>query len=334
MSRARLDPILIALRGRLVPLVHDLAERSAAVPPSLDGVRFSEGAQWKLCRRILRAVGFDFDRGRIDRSSHPFTLQAGADDVRLSLRIDESDLTRAVLATLHEAGHGLYDQGFRLADRDWLLGEAPGMGMHEGQARLWENHIGRSLAFWEHIVADIHGLFPDSSRLDARAFHRWVNAVRPGVNRVSADQLSYHLHILLRYELELALLSGELSVADLPSAWDERTEQFTGVRPRSDTEGVLQDVHWSLGMFGYFPTYTLGSLYAAQLVEMYEKDHSLSEEIAAGTFSGLLGWLRRHVHQIGQHLSTEQILHRATGRGLDADAFFRHAAADLDVQVG
>ena len=334
MSRARLDPILIALRVRLVPLVHDLAERSAAVPPSLDGVRFSEGAQWKLCRRILHSVGFDFDRGRIDRSSHPFTLQAGADDVRLSLRIDESDLTRAVLATLHEAGHGLYDQGFRLADRDWLLGEAPGMGMHEGQARLWENHVGRSLAFWEHIVADIHALFPDSSQLDARAFHRWVNAVRPGVNRVSADQLSYHLHILLRYELELALLSGELSVADLPSAWDERTEQFTGVRPRSDTEGVLQDVHWSLGMFGYFPTYTLGSLYAAQLVEMYEKDHSLSEEIAAGTFSGLLGWLRRHVHQLGQYLSTEQILDRATGRGLDADAFFRHAAADLDVQVG
>jgi carboxypeptidase Taq len=331
MTRARLDPVLTALRDRLVPIVQDLAERTAAAPPSLEGVRFPERAQWKLCRRILRTVGFDFARGRLDRSTHPFTLMAGANDVRLTIRPDEGDLTRAVLATLHEGGHGLYDQGFSFADRDRLLGDAPGLGLHEAQARLWENHVGRSSAFWQHIAADIHALFPESAGLSASAFHRWVNAVRPGVNRVSADQLSYHLHILLRYELELALLTKEVPVDDLPGVWDERTQAFMGLRPSSDREGVLQDVHWSLGMFGYFPTYTLGSLYAAQLIETYEKDHNLAEEIAAGEFAGLLNWLRQNVHQIGRRLPAEEIIDRTTGRGLDAEAFFRHAAADYDM---
>jgi carboxypeptidase Taq len=205
------------------------------------------------------------------------------------------------------------------------------MGLHEAQARLWENHVGRSSVFWQHIAADIHALFPESAGLSASAFHRWVNAVRPGVNRVSADQLSYHLHILLRYELELALLTKEFPVDDLPGVWDERTQAFMGLRPSSDREGVLQDVHWSLGMFGYFPTYTLGSLYAAQLIETYEKDHNLAEEIAAGEFAGLLNWLRQHVHQIGRRLPAEEIIDRTTGRGLDAEAFFRHAAADYDM---
>ena len=231
---------------------------------------------------------------------------------------------RAVLATLHEGGHGLYDQGFSFADRDRLLGDAPGMGLHEAQARLWENHVGRSSVFWQHIAADIHALFPESAGLSASAFHRWVNAVRPGVNRVSADQLSYHLHILLRYELELALLTKEVPVDDLPGVWDERTQAFMGLRPSSDREGVLQDVHWSLGMFGYFPTYTLGSLYAAQLAETYARSHPLDDEIRRGEFGGLLAWLRTNIHRVGQRLSAEEIVEKTTGRGLDTGAFFRH----------
>jgi carboxypeptidase Taq len=232
------------------------------------------------------------------------------------------------MATLHEGGHGLYDQGFLDADRDSLLVEGPSMGLHESQSRLWENHVGRSPAFWEHWFPTLRTLFPDATAgLDAEAFHRAVNAVRPGPNRVGADELSYHLHILLRYELELALLSGALTPRDLPGAWNERSQTLIGVKPASDQEGVLQDVHWSLGMFGYFPTYTLGSLYAAQLAEAYERDNPLQEEIRRGEFSGLLTWLRRNVHRVGHRHSAEKIVTRATGKGLDAAAFFRHVEA-------
>jgi carboxypeptidase Taq len=274
---------------------------------------------------MLTSIGFDFERGRLDRSTHPFTLQAGVDDVRLTIRIREDDLSAAVMASLHEGGHGLYDQGFLDADRDCLLGEGPSMGLHESQSRLWENHVGRSPEFWEHWFPAIGQMFPGAiDGLSAADFHRAVNVVRPGVNRVGADEMSYHLHILLRYELELALLSGDLAVADLPEVWSERSAELIGVKPASDREGVLQDVHWSLGMFGYFPTYTLGSLYAAQFVEAYGKDHPLPDEIRRGDFTNLLAWLRKNVHQIGNRHSAEKVVTLATGKGLDSAAFFRH----------
>ncbi len=199
------------------------------------------------------------------------------------------------------------------------------MGLHESQSRLWENHVGRSEEFWVHWFPEIARQFPEAAfGLDAAALYRAVNVVRPGVNRVGADEMSYHLHILLRYELELALLSGSLSVADLPAAWNQRSVELIGVRPGTDREGVLQDVHWSLGMFGYFPTYTLGSLYAAQLAEAYSREQPLADEIRRGDFAGLLGWLRRKVHQLGNRHSAEKIVTLATGKGLDAEAFFRH----------
>jgi len=325
MTRTVLEPVLGGLKARLVPLVRELSQKSAGADGKLKGRRFPEAGQWELCRRMLAAIGFEFERGRLDRSTHPFTLQAGADDVRLTIRISEDDLTASVMASLHEGGHGLYDQGYLDADRDSLLGEGPSMGLHESQSRLWENHVGRSLAFWEHWLPAIRELFGDSAGgLDAASFHRAVNVVRPGAMRAGADEMSYHLHILLRYELELALIGGQLSLADLPGTWNERSADLIGVKPASDREGVLQDVHWSLGMFGYFPTYTLGSLYAAQLAEAYERDHPLEAEIRRGAYSGLLAWLRRHVHQPGHRHSAEKIVTLATGKGLDAAAFFRH----------
>jgi carboxypeptidase Taq len=328
MTRSRLEPVLAGLRERLVPLVRQTSENAAAEAKSVAGRRFGETGQWELCRRMLKAIGFDFDRGRLDGSTHPFTLQAGVDDVRLTIRLREDDLSAAVMATLHEGGHGLYDQGFLATDRDSLLGEGPSMGLHESQSRLWENHVGRSLAFWQHWFPAIQALFPEATAgLNAEAFHRTVNVVRPGANRVGADEMSYHLHILLRYELELALISGALPPRDLPAAWNERSADLIGVRPASDREGILQDVHWSLGMFGYFPTYTLGSLYAAQFAEAYERDHLLEEEIRRGEFTGLLAWLRRNVHQVGHRHSAEKIVTRVTGKGLDAAAFFRHVVA-------
>jgi carboxypeptidase Taq len=287
--------------------------------------RFAEAGQWDLCRRLLAAMGFAFDRGRLDRSTHPFTLFAGVNDVRLTIRVDETDLPAAVLAALHEGGHGLYDQGFDPNDRHTLLSEAPSMGLQESQARLWENHVGRSRAFWDYVFPSLPKLFPDAMRgLDAESFYRDVNVVRPGLIRVAADEISYHLHIVLRYELEVALISGALGIRDLPAVWNERSASLIGARPASDCEGVLQDVHWSLGMFGYFPTYTLGSLYAAQLAETYARVHPFEDEIRHGEFNGLLAWLRTNIHRLGQRSSAEEIIEKATGKGLDASAFFRH----------
>ena len=325
MGRSRLDPVLDEVRNALVPLVRDANASSTGL---LRGHRFVEAGQWELCRQLLAAMGFAFERGRLDRSTHPFSLLAGANDVRLTIRVDESDLSTAVLAALHEGGHGLYDQGFDPNDRDTLLAEAPSMGLQESQSRLWENHVGRSRAFWNYVFPTLQRLFPDAVRgLDAQTFYRGVNLVRPGLIRVAADEISYHLHIVLRYELEVALVSGSLGVHDLPEIWNERSASLIGATPTSDREGVLQDVHWSLGMFGYFPTYTLGSLYAAQLAETYAREHPLEDEIQRGEFGGLLAWLRTNIHRVGQRFPAEEIMDKATGKGLDTGAFFRHLEA-------
>ncbi len=330
MSRSRLDPVLDEVRNRLVPIVQQATEASARYIGLTDGRLFAEAGQWELCRRVLGAIGFEFERGRLDRSTHPFTLFAGQNDVRLTIRVREEDVSSALLAALHEGGHGLYDQGFAAEDRDWLLGDAPSMGLHESQSRLWENHVGRSLAFWRYLFPTLTAHFPEAVKgLDAETLHKSVILVCPDVNRVDADEMSYHLHIVLRYELEVALLSGALSVRDLPHVWNERSTALLGAKPASDKEGVLQDVHWSLGMFGYFPTYTLGSLYSAQFAETYESAHPMWEEVGRGQFSGLLSWLRANVHQIGQRFPAEEIVARATGKGLDTAAFFRHLEARL-----
>ena len=325
MSRSRLDPVLADLKLRLIPLVEQWSTETAGHHDLLADRHFAESGQWDLCRRILTAIGFDFERGRMDRSTHPFTAQMGLHDVRLTIRLREDDLPSAVLTTLHEGGHGLYDQGLMPTDRDSFLGEAPSMGLHESQSRLWENHIGRSRAFWDRWYPTIAAIFPGGTDgLSGESFFRVVNAVRRDTIRVNADEVSYHLHILLRYELEQALISGNLSVRDLPSAWNERCQQLLGVLPPCDREGVLQDSHWSVGMFGYFPSYTIGSLYAAQLTEAYQSNHGMNGDLDGSEFQHLLAWLHSHVHQVGHRLSAEDIIRRTTGSGLDAHAFFRH----------
>ncbi len=328
ITRARLDPVLYELREKLTPRVPVWHERSAQYANLLRGKRFAAAQQWEICQKLLRAMGFDFERGRIDRSTHPFTLQAGGDDVRLTIRVYEHYLPSAIFATLHEGGHGLYDQGFAEGDRDTLLAEAPSMGLHESQSRLWENHVGRSRPFWQYWFPRVAVAFPEMlGSWDAERFYRAVNFVQPGLNRVEADEATYHLHILLRYELETALLYDDLPVNDLPQAWNERSSTLLGVIPGNDRDGCLQDVHWSLGNIGYFPTYTLGSLYAAQLVEKYSSHRDLAGELASGECAPLLHWLRLNVHNVGHRYSAEEIVRAATGKDLDSGAFFRHLEA-------
>ncbi|MCC6919869.1 MAG: hypothetical protein IT548_11740 [Alphaproteobacteria bacterium] len=324
MTRARLDPVLAELRERLVPLVRE-AEARAQDDASDPAVMIGEGEHLEMSRRLLERIGFDFARGAIDCAMHPGTSALGFDDVRIAVRHGAGELTGLVLTALHEGGHGLYDQGYAAEDRFTLLAASPGAALHEGQARLWENHVGRSRAFWGWFVPT---LGEAGRALSPAGLHRKVNRVQRGLHRASADELSYHLHIILRYELETALVAGELSVADLPGAWREKCRALFGLEPASDNEGVLQDGHWAGAMFGYFPTYTVGSLYAAQLVEAYGVD-KLDGEIAAGSFAPLLGWLREKVHRHGDRLPAEDIMRNATGSGLDVEPFFRHVARKL-----
>jgi carboxypeptidase Taq len=198
------------------------------------------------------------------------------------------------------------------------------MGVHESQARLWENHVGRSAAFWRHYFPKLQTAFPAQlDALDARGFQRAINVVAPGVNRVSADEATYNLHVLVRYELEIALLTGDLAVADLPGAWDERYRKYLGVSAALPRDGCLQDVHWALGEFGYFPTYTIGNLYAAQLVDAYDGGHDLDTELAGGKLGGLRTWLAEHLYAHGAELPAEALVERITGRTLDVEPFFR-----------
>jgi len=324
MRRARLDPLLRATGARLRTLVPALAERTRPYEQLLPRGVYHQGRQRQFCASLLRDMGFDLARGRLDRSTHPFTMMVGENDIRVTIRSAADDPLRAIFATLHEGGHALYDQGLPRELHGTLLADAPSMGVHESQARLWENHVGRSAAFWRHYFAPLKRAFPDLlGGLDARGFHRAINVIAPGVDRVAADEATYNLHVLVRYELEIALLDGELAPTDLPGAWDERYRHYLGVSATRPSDGCLQDVHWALGEFGYFPTYTIGNLYAAQLVDAYDAGHDLDAELASGNLGALRGWLAEQLYAHGAELPAEALIERITGRTLDVEPFFR-----------
>jgi carboxypeptidase Taq len=329
MRVARLEPLLGAFRAELVPFAQRVLDAPA---PDVSFLRrgYPEQQQWDFTVMLLRELGFDLEAGRQDRSAHPFTGGCGPFDVRLTTRFLEDDPRSSIMATLHEAGHGLYEQGI---DEPRLLrtfaGSAASLGLHESQSRLWENIVGRSRAFWHRYYPALHEAFP--TQLADVGEDRWwraVNAVERSLIRVEADEVTYNLHVLLRFELELGLIRGELQVADLPEAWNDAMDRYVGIRPPHDGDGVLQDVHWSGGTFGYFPTYTLGTLYSAQLAEAARRDlGDLDAQVLEGDFAALLGWLREHVHRRGCLVPAEQIAMDATGQPLGHDALMRYLHA-------
>ena len=282
--------------------------------------------QWELTLRVLKDVGYDLEAGRQDESVHPFTTNFDLYDVRVTTRISRSDLFSGLTSSLHECGHALYEQGFLHEDRRTPLAEAPSLAIHESQSRLWENLIGRSLPFWQGYLPVLKKYFPNQlDHVDVQIFHRAINRVEPSLIRVEADECTYNLHIILRYEIERALIEGSMRVADVPAVWNQKMEQYLGVHVKKDSEGCLQDIHWSHGAMGYFPTYTLGNLYAAQLFESIRKAiPDLDSQVREANFEPLLTWLREHVHRHGRRKMAAEIIRDCTGAEPSIEPFMAY----------
>jgi carboxypeptidase Taq len=275
---------------------------------------------------LLEVMGFDLEAGRQDRSTHPFTGGTGLFDVRLTTRLFSDLPLSSVFSTIHEGGHGLYEQGFDPKHERTPLAQAPSMGLHESQSRLWENVVGRGRDFWTHFYPRYQQLFQAHlAGVTQDEFLREVNRVERSFIRVEADEVTYNLHIVLRYELELELIRGNLQAADLEAAWNEKTKQLLGLEVKSVTQGVLQDIHWAYGEFGYFPTYALGNLYAASLWNAMNRDITgLDESIRHGELSPVKNWLREKVHREGFRQDAEALVTRVTGAGLRDDDFISY----------
>lgn len=304
-----------SLRAELVPLVEAIATSDRRPDKSILQRHFPVDRQRMFGETVAAAIGFDFERGRLDTTAHPFCTRIGPGDCRITTRFRADGFVDAFFGILHEAGHGLYDQGLDPAHHGTPMGDAVSLGIHESQSRMWENAVGRSRPFWQQFFPLARRFFPDALRdVNLDDFHFAVNEVERSLNRVEADEVTYNLHVLIRFELEQALLSGDLNAADLPGAWNEKYERYLGVTPPNDAEGCLQDIHWSEGLIGYFPTYTLGNLFAAQLFASASDElGDLDSAFARGEFGGLLGWLRERVHRHGHRYRSPRLIEVATG---------------------
>ena len=303
------------LRRDLVPLVDAIAGSPHRPDATILDRDYPVDRQRMFGEAVAAAVGFDFGRGRLDAAAHPFCSGFGPGDCRITTRFNPRDLTQSFFGILHEVGHGLYEQGLDPAHAGTPMGEAVSLGVHESQSRLWENLVGRSRPFWAYWLPMARRVFRDAlAEVDADAFYRAINAVKRSPIRVEADEVTYNLHIMVRFDLERALIAGDLTPADVPSAWNESYARDLGITPADDAEGCLQDIHWSAGLFGYFPTYTLGNVYAAQLHDAARRDlGDLDAAAARGDTGALLGWLRAKVHRQGQRLRAVDLVREATG---------------------
>jgi carboxypeptidase Taq len=318
------ERVLTRLREELVPLIDAVGESDVTLPRPFDGETYSTDAQEELSREILDRLNYDWDRGRLDTSSHPFTA-GNQFDCRVTTRFLEDDPLSALTATIHEFGHAFYNLGLPQDDYGTPLGTSRDLSVHESQSRLWENHVGRSRPFWELLGDDVRDTFGVEDVDDETLFQAANVVYDDNPIRVDADELTYHMHIVVRFEIERDLVNGDLDVADVPEVWNDKYEQYLGIRPENDAEGCLQDIHWSHGNFGYFPTYTLGSVLAAQLYAAAEDDlGDLDAPIRDGEFDDLQQWLRENVHRHGARYTTDELVEVATGESYTADYFLEY----------
>lgn len=322
------DRVLTTLRDDLVPLIDAIHESDTDVPTDAFDGTFAPSTQESLARDALDTLGYDWDHGRLDTAPHPFSTGTQF-DARVTTRFEESDLLSAISSTIHEFGHAHYTLGLPRDAYGSHLGQPRDLSVHESQSRLWENHIGRSRPFWSNFLPTVSEHFPKLSAVTVDEAYAAANQVyTDNLIRVDADELTYHLHIIIRYEIERGLIDGTIDVEEVPTVWNDKYEEYLGIRPETDANGCLQDIHWSNGSIGYFPTYSLGSVMAAQLYAAMERDlGTLDSRIEAGEFDAITNWLREHVHELGRTYTTPDLVERATGEAYTASYFTDYVSA-------
>ena len=318
-----LDPILEKTREIVVPAVSAIAAAEKKPDAGILKRSFAVEGQKAFSLQVLEQMSYDFDSGRLDEAVHPFSTSFDIDDVRITTRYDKDWLPGAIFGTIHEAGHALYEMGLPKEHTGTPLAEARSLGYHESQSRFWENQIGRSLPFWKFFLPKLKSAFPGViDDVSLEDFHFAVNNVQPSFIRVEADEVTYNLHIIVRYEMEKAIFEKSVKVEELPGLWNDKMEAYLGVRPTKDAEGVLQDIHWSFGGFGYFPTYLLGNLYAAQWMAALQRDFSeLDSMIARGDLLPIRTWLKEKIHKHGRRYTADELARRVSGETLNPEHF-------------
>jgi carboxypeptidase Taq len=326
MKAAQVRSIFADLRDRTLPLLRRVVAAGDATDYSVLSRPFSAQAQRQFSLKIAQeAFGLNPSFSRLDESAHPFQTNFSRDDIRVTTRFDEHYFPMSLFGTWHETGHAMYEHGVAAKLERTPLSRGASLGVHESQSRMFENLLGRSRPFWQRYFPEFAQAAPEvAAGQDAESLYRAVNRVRPDLIRVEADEVTYNFHIMLRFELELALLEGELAVKDLPEAWNARMQEFLGVRPQGDAQGVLQDIHWSAGLIGYFPTYTLGNLLSVQLLDAAKQDAEIAADVERAEYGRLREWLVQNVHQYGRSRTPGEIVQAATGRPLSADAYVRY----------
>ncbi|SHK49696.1 carboxypeptidase Taq [Clostridium cavendishii DSM 21758] len=319
---SKLDNVFSELRDAIVDLLDRIKASDIKINTEFMKDNYSKKEQDKFGRFVLGIMGYDFEAGRLDESVHPFTLNIGNKDVRLTTHYYENDLKSALFSTIHEGGHGIYEQNIP----DELLGTGlaagASMGIHESQSRFYENILGRSTDFWTYLYPYAQDSFPGLKNIRFNDFYKAINFVEPSLIRTEADELTYSLHIIIRYEIEKDLINDKITVDDLPKVWAEKYKEYLGVEPSSDSEGVLQDMHWSDGSFGYFPSYALGNLYGAQMLNKLKSDvPNIYEELQKGNMKPIYEWLKDNVHRYGAIYKPAELIYKVTGEELTAKYF-------------
>lgn len=323
MTQDRIEETFTSIRDRLVPLLDSVRASERFSEKKSMPKRFSKQGQRAFCERIAHEILGDGKDWVLKESVHPFTTTISPSDVRITTTYRDDNLS-SISATIHEAGHALYELGFKRALGSSILAESPSYGIHESQSRFWENHIGQSYPFWQYAYRQLRSDLPELSGLRLERFYRELNRVEPSLIRIYADEMTYPLHIIIRFEIERALFSGELKAKDVPGAWNRKYEEYLGITPPDDAHGCLQDVHWSMGAFGYFPSYLIGTVYAAQISERMERDIGYRAKVRSGDLDPIRTWLFEKIHRHGQTMLADDTIKRATGSGLDPDAFLRY----------
>ena len=325
MKTAEVKEIFDKVRPQQVKLIKAIRSTKQVKADFLHK-KYNEKKVWDFSESIISKFGYDFSRGRQDKAAHPFETSFSVNDVRITNRFESDSPLATLFSGMHEAGHAMYEQGINPAYERTPLANGVSSAVHESQSRMWENLVGRSLPFCEHFFPELKKAFP--AQLDGvsvKTFYKAINKVEPSLIRVNADEATYNLHIMLRLELEIGILEGTVAVKDLPEIWNAKMQDYVGITPPDDAHGVLQDIHWSAGLFGYFPTYALGNLVSAQLWEKINKDiRDLDDQIRKGKFDSLLGWLREKVHVHGHKYDPQDLIKKVTGSKIDSAAYVRY----------